>query len=155
MDNVSEVAAEAAPYAATSTPLLAVQFQGGESAFLDPSLPQSAVWADVLQSLREAGQPAYVEVDPESRVITRLLLPRALTVESITPTEAGDGVEVELVISHARHFLRRDHRDYDRLLRALEGARKKKATVLVTDDLETQQIIDVRALPKQKRGRRR
>ncbi|TFG51038.1 MAG: hypothetical protein E4H37_08530 [Gemmatimonadales bacterium] len=159
VDAVSEIARKATPRAdkraAPAPTLVSVNFQNGQSAYLDMSLSRSHVWAEVLQSLRETGQPAYVEVDEDSGVITELLLPRAVTVESITPREPEDGVNVALVISHARHTLNRSNARYDQLLRALESARKTKASVLVTEDLDTHEIIDVRPLLKQKKVRRR
>ncbi len=155
VDRVSEVAAEKARRVKRAPDLRSIKFQGGESAYLDMSQPHSAIWADVLRSLRDADQPAYIEFDPESRIITRLLLPRALTVASIKPSKEEDGVEVELVISHARHVLRRDHPDYERLLKALRSAQRNKRTVLVTEDLDTHEIVDVRPLPRERKKRRR
>ncbi len=149
VDGVSDVGTAERRLAKPGEAVLApVRFRGGRSGMLDMSLPRSTVWAEVLQSLRDAGEPAYVEIDPDTGVITELLLPRAVTVESITPTPERDGVQVELLISHARHFLRRSNRAYDDLLRTLETARARKAAVLVTETLDTHEIIDVRSLPR-------
>ncbi len=159
VDRVSEVAADA-ELGATKTgsrtaPFLRVLFHSGRAGLLDMRVPQSAVWADVLQSLRETGQPAYVNIDGETGVITDLLLPQMLTVESIRPTPEEDGVQVDLVISEARHFLRRSTPRYGELLEALEIARKRKATVLVTESLDSHEIIDVRLVPTPDKRRRR
>ena len=134
--------------------LLPVKFQGGESAYLDMSQTRAPVWAEVLQSLRDNDQPVYVELDSESRVNTQRLLPRYLKVEAIRPADK-DAVEVELVISHARHFLSRKHSDYERLLKMLEAAQKNKTTVLVTEDPDTHTIIDVRPDAGKRKKRRR
>src|SRR5438128_8560669 len=141
VDSVSEVslapewrAAALGPPAPTFLP---IRFRSGQSGLLDMSLPRSAVWAEVLQSLRDTGQPAYVEVDAQTRVINELLLPGTFTVQLIIPTADKDGVEVKLVISHARHFLRRSSPDYQDLLRVLETAQKERTTVLVTEALDT------------------
>lgn len=123
---------------------ITLQFASDQSARLDMSSPQAAVWASVLDSLRLSGQPAYVEVDPSTNVVSTLLIPLRVRVASLTPTAAGDAVEVELIISHARHTLRRDHPDFDRLLAALEQARDQGAEVLVTESPESHAIIDVR-----------
>ena len=53
--------------------------------------------------------------------------------------------EVELVISHAKHYLRRSHPDFDALLALLEQARATKTLVAVTET-EAHDIIDVRPL---------
>ena len=52
---------------------------------------------------------------------------------------------MELVISHAKHFLRRSNPDFAQLLETLERARASKALVAVTET-EDHDIIDVRPL---------
>jgi len=123
--------------------LLAVNFHGGEAGFIDMSQPQAGAWVDVLDSVRESNNPVYVELDPETRVITNLLLPRRFKVEAITRAASEKGEQVELVISHARHFLRADNSGHDALLTLLEGARRRGSEVLVTENPD-HEIIDVR-----------
>src|SRR6266542_4421517 len=91
--------------------VVSIAFQGGRTGRLDLSTPRNAVWADVIESLRRGNAPVYVEIDPASNVITNLLVPLAVRVGDITP--APDGVEVELIVSHAKHFLRRSNTDYE------------------------------------------
>jgi hypothetical protein len=122
-----------------------VTFAGGRQGLLDMTVRRSAVWADVLQSRRETGQPAYVEIDPDSGLITKLLLPNRYTVSRIEPS-SDDGVEVELVVSHARHYLRRFNPDFDELRQTLEAALEHGTPVLVTETLDEHEIIDVRPL---------
>jgi hypothetical protein len=124
---------------------LTITFEGGRSGVLDLSTPSGRVWADVLDYLRNARAPAYVEIDPISGLISNLLMPAVVTVGEITPI--ADGAEVELIISHAKHYLRRSNPDYDQLLRTLETARKDGATVAVTETPTTHEIIDVRPVP--------
>lgn len=123
-----------------------VNFQGGRSGQLDLAVPRSAVWADVLDSLRQANESVYVEIDPETNAITELLLPREVKVGAITDT--GDAVEVELIISQARHYLRRTNPDFQELLNTLQTAREEGTPVLVTETLDEREIIDVKPLPK-------
>ncbi len=122
---------------------LEVRFESGESGLLDMSVHRDAVWADVLRSLQERNQPAYVEIDPETHQVTELLLPRHFTVGAIEPTE--DGLEVELVISHGRHVLRDSSPRFQELRETLEAAKERNAPVLVTETDE-HEIVDVRAL---------
>ena len=118
-----------------------VNFGSGQSALLDMAQPRSIVWAEVLHSMREAEHPAYVEIDPQTNQITELRWPLAVRVGEINKNNSG--AEVELIISHARHYLLRGRPDFNRLLDALETARRQKSTVLVTETDE-HQIIDVR-----------
>ena len=124
-----------------------VGFQGGQAGLLDMSIPRSVVWVEVLDSLRRANAPAYVEIDPATNVITNLLAPLMVRVAAITPTAEGDAVEVELVISHARHYLRRTNPDFDQLLHTLQTARDQGMPAAVTETPNEHEIIDVRLLP--------
>lgn len=122
-----------------------VKFESGRSGLLDTSIPRSAVWAEVLDSLSKANQPAYVEIDPKTNFVTELLCPLSASVEAIT--EIADGVEVELIISHAKHYLRRTNPDFQELLNTLQAANEQRTMVLVTETPDQHEIIDVRPLP--------
>ena len=122
---------------------LEVRLESGESGLLDMSVHRDAVWADVLRSLQERDQPAYVEIDPDTRLVTELLLPIRFSVGRIEPAEAG--LVVELIVSHAPHRLRRSNPDYDELRGTLEAARERKRRVLVTET-DDHEIVDVRML---------
>jgi hypothetical protein len=122
-----------------------VKFESGRSGLLDTSIPRYAVWEEVLGSLNRANQPAYVEIDPETNIVTELLCPLSVSVEAIT--ETANGVQVELAISHAKHFLRRTNPDFQELLNTLQAAQEQKTMVLVTETPDQHEIMDVRHLP--------
>jgi hypothetical protein len=124
-----------------------VTLQAGQSGVLDMAQPRSAIWAEILDSLRLVNQPAYLVIDPQTSVITDLLLPRTFRVGALTPTPNGDAFEVELIVSHARHYLRRSNPDFQDLFDALEAARRNQTAVLVTESLDGTEIIDVRPAP--------
>ena len=84
-----------------------------------------------------------VEVHPETHLITELLLPLPFTVGRLEQIE--EGIEVELIISHARHSLFRANDDFEQLLKELEEAHQQGITVLVTET-DDHEIIDVRPL---------
>jgi hypothetical protein len=121
-----------------------ISFRGGRTAYLDLREPRTAVWADVLASLLEAGRPAYVEIEPRTSLITALLIPARMRVLNLEPDKEEDGFEVHLAPSQARHLLRRSHPRFEALRRALEEARKSGRPVLVTDSLDGHEIVDVR-----------
>ena len=131
-----------------------VRFASGVDARLNASNPRDTVWAEVLESLRDSRQPAYVEIDPKTHYITSLLLPRKFTVTAIREAPGGRDLEVELEISHARHYLRRDHPRFDEMQKTLEKARREKTSVLVTESLDSSAIIDARSAPSGGAGRR-
>ena len=59
----------------------------------------------------------------------------------------GD-VEVELVVSQMRHYLRRSNPNFNGLLSILENAFKSETPVLVTDSRDRNEIIDARPIPE-------
>ena len=120
-----------------------VSFAGGRSALLDRSRPESGAWREVLASMGQAEQPIYTEIDPATRVITALLIPLVVRVESLRTRPDGD-VEVDLIISHGRHYLRRANPDFEEILKLLEEARASGATLAVTERLDGHDIIDAR-----------
>lgn len=124
---------------------LTVAFASGRTGLLDVTEHRSRVWAEVLESLRESGTPAYVEIDPRTGLITEVLQPVRFTVGRLSPV--SDGVEVELVPSQARHYLRRSDPDFDALRRRLEEARRAPRPLWVTETLTEHEIIDVRPAP--------
>lgn len=126
---------------------VAVRLDSGAEGRLDLTEPRSRAWYAVLDRLREAGLPAYIEIDPATSTITELLVPIEVTVTAVGPAE-GDLVEVDLEISQARHVLRRGNPDFAELLGLLEAARAAGTPVLVTETARGEEIIDVRPLPK-------
>jgi hypothetical protein len=124
---------------------LAATFEDGRTAFLDISTHRGRVWADVLSSLRESNQPAYVEIDPTNNLITELLLPVRYTVARVTKIKGGR--EIELIPSHARHFLRQTHPDFAAMTEMVERAHRSGGPLLVTETLDRSEIIDVRPVP--------
>jgi hypothetical protein len=133
----------AADRARSAAGLEAVSFAGGRSALLDRSRPEAGAWREVLDSMGQAGQPIYTEIDPATRVITTLLIPLVVQVESLRTGPGGD-VEVDLLISQGRHYLRRANPDFEEILKLLEEARANGATLAVTERLDGHDIIDVR-----------
>src|SRR5712691_2253951 len=84
---------------------ISVELDGGRRVRLDPANPRSAGFAQVLDGLSRQKLPAYLEVDPATSFITRVLIPHVTRVVDVRPGEEGLDVEIEL--SQARHVLRR------------------------------------------------
>jgi hypothetical protein len=84
----------------------------------------------------------YVEVDPETSTLTRLLIPHVARVVGIQPLDAGV-LAVQLDMSHGRHLLRQSAANFAELERQLRDAFRSGVPVVVTED-DAHQIIDVR-----------
>src|SRR5882672_6946925 len=100
---------------------LSVELEGGRRVRLDPANPRSAGFAQILDGLSKHRLPVYLEIDPATSTITRLLIPHVTRVVDVRPTDKGV-VDVELEYSHARHTLRRGAPDFGELERQLREA---------------------------------
>jgi hypothetical protein len=65
--------------------LTTVFFGGGQTALLDLTSHEALVNADIIDQLQKMRTPAYVEVDPENRVITVVLIPLVVMVTALSP----------------------------------------------------------------------
>ena len=121
---------------------------GGGTCLLDAADPRSATWYSVLDTLRQAGLAAYIETDPKTNVVSRVLVARTLYVVAVAPKPVGNRHGVDLMISHAPHFIRTTNPDYQRLLIALIAAQQAGTPVLVTTEEPAEPaVIDVRPSP--------
>lgn len=121
---------------------VAVRLGNEREVRLDPERPGARGLGTVLEGLRRLRQPVYVEVDPATTAITRLLIPYVTHVAALRPIDAG--LDVRLDNSHALHVLRRDRPDYEEFERTLREALRDGRVLLVTDD-DAHDIVDVRA----------
>jgi hypothetical protein len=117
-----------------------VEFRDGRRAWLEPGGERALALARVLDGLKERRLPVYLELDPGTSAIERVLIPHVSRVVAVQ--RVGETLEVRLELSHARHTLPSDSPDFEvfhnRLRKALDG----RLPVVVTVD-DAQQIIDV------------
>jgi hypothetical protein len=121
---------------------LSVELADGRRVRLDPANPRSPGFAQLLDGARQRGIPVYLETDPTTSSITRLLFPYVARVTGIRPDDEKT-LSVELHPSHARHVLRRDQPDFGELQEQLSAALHSGQPVIVTGD-DAHVIIDVR-----------
>jgi hypothetical protein len=122
---------------------LRVQLEGERTVRLDPEDSRSAGFAEILDGLSKQGLPAYLEVDPQTEAIERMLIPHVAPVLDIERMEDG-GVSVLLGASHAMHLLPSNSPDFELLERELRASRESGEPVVLTED-DAHLIIDVRA----------
>jgi hypothetical protein len=124
-----------------------VQIQGGGTYHLDLNDPRASVWDDVLRDFAGSQEPVYLETDANTGVIQRVLIPDEQYVTRLDPLPGGDSYEVEFSDSHARHLLQ-SHGPADPVYRAnlmaLSHALQHGTPVLVSETLDTLEILDVR-----------
>jgi hypothetical protein len=121
---------------------LSVELDGGRRLRLDPTDRRSAGFAQILDGLSKRRRPAYIEIDPATSAIVRLLIPHVTRVVGIRPIDKGM-LGVELEFSHARHVLPSDAADFDQLEQQLREALRVGAPVVLTES-DAHEIIDVR-----------
>jgi hypothetical protein len=129
---------------------LSVELEGERRVRLDPDDPRSAGFAQVLDGLRRQRLPVYVEIDPATSAITRLLIPLVVRVAGISPADEGT-LDVELVPSHARHVLQLGQPDSADLEGQLREALQSGRPVILTED-DAHNIIDIRAFTPDPEG---
>lgn len=119
-----------------------VELEGGRRARFDPSDARSIGFVQVLDGLARLRAPVYLELDPNSAAITRLLIPHVTRLMSMRPSDQG--YEVMLERSHARHALRRDNPDFATLEPLLRAALDTERLLIITED-DAHNIIDIRS----------
>lgn len=138
---------EAAPERITAESLraaggLSIELEGGRRVRLDPENPRSVGYAQILAGLSKQRLPVYLELDPESSAINRLLIPHLTRVAAIAETKNGE-LEIQLELSSGRHRLSHTQADFSELETRLREALKSAKLILLTED-DAHNIIDVR-----------
>jgi Glutaminase len=124
-----------------------VQIQGGAVCHLDMNDQRASVWNDVLQDVAQSQEPVYLETNATTGVIQGVLIPDTQYVTGLKPLPTIDKYEVEFSDSHARHFLTRGgpaDSAYASNLAMLRTALSQGTAVLVSETLDTLEILDVR-----------
>lgn len=118
-----------------------VELDDGRRARLTPEDPRSVGFAALLYGIHREQRPVYLEVDPGTQAITRILVPHVARVIDIS--RAAGAIEVTLDESHARHFLPAEATDAEEVEGALRGAHERRTQMIITED-DQHRIIDVR-----------
>lgn len=132
--------------------LATVELQNGSSFVVNQADNQSTIWLNLLNEFSETEESVYLEVEPETNIVQRLLLPKLYMVSGIEENSDDERQYVELEISHARHFISLSNPNYERLLNNLEEALEQNQPVLITEKLDEPEIIDVSPNPNPTNG---
>lgn len=124
---------------------LPIKLQGEWKASLHVDHPKANAWARMLDYLQENNRPVYAELDSDTDVILRLYMPIATNVLDIA--EETEVVRVSLTGSHAVHYLRRNHPDFEPFMGILQQAKSSDKTIMLTATYRDHEILDVRDLP--------
>ncbi len=121
---------------------ISVELESGQRVRLDPANPRSPVLAQILDEARKEQLLVYLEIDPATSAITRMLIPPISRVHRIQLISA-DVLRIDLERSHARHFLKRNTPDFDEMEKLLNEALQNGELLIITDD-DAHNILDVR-----------
>jgi hypothetical protein len=128
-----------------------LKLQDGSMCLVSGQSPSFDLWSSLLQHAQRYHSPVYVAYEATTREVRVLLLADAYTVVSVAPDPESDGFCVSFRQSAAIHYLKRTRRNYEEMKRILEEAKRTRQQVLVTDDVQTMEIIDAR-FPRQGSG---
>ena len=117
------------------------ELEGGRLVRLDPKNPRSDGFARVLSGLAELRRPVYLELDPETEAVSRLLIPHIGRVTKLRDVDAG--LEVQIDTSHGRHLLRRDRGDFAEIESVLRESKSGAMPIILTSN-EAQDLEDAR-----------
>jgi hypothetical protein len=109
---------------------------------IDPERPGTGGFFAILEGVRQLRRPVYMEIDPQSSAVVRVLIPLVSRVKGVNLGD--DGLEVELDNSHALHKLKPNTTDAEELEQTLREALHDGRVLIVTED-DAHNIIDVRA----------
>lgn len=121
---------------------VSVELEGGRRVRLDPGNPRSPGFAQVLDGLGRQKAPVYLEVDPVTSSIARILIPYVTRVIGVS-AGAGD-LDVDLERSQARHLLRRGAPGFEEMEKLLRESLDTGAVVVLAED-DAHHIVDVRS----------
>jgi hypothetical protein len=117
------------------------ELEDGRTLRFDPNNPRSNGFARVLAGLAELRRPVYVEVDPETEAVSRLLIPHVGLVTELR--DVPDGLEVQIDTSQGRHLLKRERPDFAEIESAIRDAKASKSAIILTSD-DAQLLEDAR-----------
>ena len=118
-----------------------VHLGNDRSVRIDLERPGMRGYLSVLDGVRKLRTPVYLEVDPGTTNITRLLIPHVSHVSSVRLVD--DGLEIMLDNSHGIHHLKAKTPDADEIEQTLREALHDGRVLIVTED-DAHNIIDVR-----------
>jgi hypothetical protein len=118
-----------------------VDLEGNVSARIEGADERARGLAGILEQLQKDRKPAYLEIDPETRVVTRIRVPVLVRVQDILVDTSGD-IRVRLERSHALPGVRHERADYEEVAGTLREAKAKGDWVALTAD--GPEILDVR-----------
>ena len=101
----------------------------------------------MLRDVAQSQEPVYLETNSNTGVIQGVLIPDKQHVTRLKPLPGSDNYEVEFSDSHARHLLKRKgpaDPAYTSNLAMLRNALRQGTPVLVSETLDTLEILDVR-----------
>ena len=124
---------------------LEVELDDGRRIRLDPQNERSEGFARVLAGLAELKHPVYVELDPKSDSVSRILVPKVGHVIALREVEGG--LEIQLDRSHARYLLQQERNDFAEMSATLREAEARGQPVILTPD-DAQGVEDVRFFRK-------
>lgn len=124
-------------------PDLSVELEGGRRIRFNPEDTRSAGFIQILDGLNKQQLPVYIEIDPDTSTVTKMLIPYVSRIASVRPSGNKGDLKIELEYSHAIHVLKHGLEDFADLKSILDKALQNGDLIILTED-DAHNIIDIR-----------
>jgi hypothetical protein len=124
----------------------ALLLENGKSHALEKSNPLYDSWSRFLTARNSSGDPVYVESDPDTRLVRRVLAPIERHVMSISPRAENKRLAVAFHMAPSMFYLEEGHPRFADFIGDLVEGLRSGTPLLVTTDPTTHAILDVRGV---------
>ncbi len=100
-------------------------------------------WLGFLKDKQESGTPVYVQADPATGAVRRILVVLPKRIESVGDAPEGDRLSVAILREPSIYFLRTSRPEYGEWRDRLKDAQKAHAALPLVVEPETKEILHV------------
>ncbi|HKC11055.1 MAG TPA: hypothetical protein VKI41_03240 [Vicinamibacteria bacterium] len=100
-------------------------------------------WLGFLKDKQESGTPVYVQADPATGAVRRILVVLPKRIESVGDAPEGDRLSVAILREPSTYFLRTSRPEYGEWRDRLKAAQQAHAALPLVVEPETKEILHV------------
>lgn len=109
--------------------------------------PMYEWYAKTIKSYKAEDKPLFVQFEPIEKRVLDIFLPSERRIQYVEDQPIDDKLKVGLLRSPSQYFLKTTRSNYEEMRKLLTESVKNQATVWVTIDMDTKEILDARLKP--------